>query len=64
MIVSGIFGFSLWKPVPGEGEPQVLACRDVWFDASVPVQHTCAGGRVTFTVTPELAGKNILIAFV
>ena len=57
-------GVTLSIPVPGEGEPQVLACRDVWFDASVPVQHTCAGGRVTFTVTPELAGKNILIAFV
>ncbi len=50
-------------PAAGEGVPQVLACRDVWWDPSVAVAHTWNGTTVSFTVTPELAGKNILIAF-
>ena len=56
-------GAVLTVPAAGKGEPKVLGCKDRVFDASIPVAHTYADGKVTFTVTPELVGTRILIVF-
>ncbi len=56
-------GAVLTIPAAGEGAPRVLGCKWDLFDASIPVEHKWDGRNVTFTVTPELVGKRIAIAF-
>ena len=56
-------GTTLMVPVKGEGMPKVLACAERLFKAEIPVAHTYADGKVTFTVTPELIGKHVMIVF-
>ncbi len=56
-------GATLTVPAKGKGTPRVLACAERLFKAEIPVEHTFADGKVTFTVTPELVGKHVMIVF-
>ncbi len=54
-------GVTITVPAAGDRAPQVAACRDRMFDATIPVRHSWDGRAVTFTVTQELAGKQVMI---
>ena len=56
-------GATLTVPVSGKGTPQVWGCRDRVFDPSIHVPCSYDGKVISYTATPELVGKQILIMF-
>ncbi len=54
-------GAAVTVPAAANAAPTVAACTDRVFDPSVPVEHIWNGKTVTYTVTEELAGKNVMI---
>ena len=53
----------LTVPAAGKGTPKVLVCDWDLFGANTPVEHTWDGRSVTFTVTPEMTAKRIMVVF-
>ncbi len=54
-------GVTLTVPAAAAAAPTVAACTDRVFGATVPVDFTWDGKQITFTVTEELAGKQVMI---